>query len=266
MVSNLKRVYNKILRLIVFFVSVNWIKTIYFNFKMLPISNALRLPVFFYGPVTLSGLKGKLIIDAPIHTNMIQFGVNLEMVRTNAKTAQLTILGSLTFKGSFYSGVDYKIIVQPEGNLEIGKYSHFGSNTKVIVTGKIHLGKHTRLSFESQIFDTDFHYMLNTETRQVNRLTLEPIFIDDYCWIGNRCSIMKGTKTPKYLSIASNSLLNKDYTQTIPDYSIIGGMPAKLLRKNIVRIFDPKLEVIISNYFSENNDVNYYILPDNISI
>jgi len=261
----IKKIKRKLLKIIRFILSVNWIKTLYFNFKMLSFKEAFKLPVFIYGPLTFSGLRrGKLIIDAPIKINMIQLGVNLEIIKTNAKTAQLTILGNLTFKGNFQTGLDYKIIILPDANLEIGEHSYFGAYTKVIVSGDVHLGKHTRLGFESQIIDTNFHYMLNTETRQIERLAMEPIYIDDYCWIGNRCTIMKGTKTPKYLSVASNSLLNKDYTQSIPYYSIIGGLPAKLLRKNIVRIFEPELEVEIHKYFLENLNSNYYNLPKNV--
>ena len=44
---------------------------------------------------------------------------------------------------------------------------------------------------------------------------------------------MKGTKTPDYTIVASNSLCNKDYTKEITSESIIGGTPAKLITKNL---------------------------------
>jgi acetyltransferase-like isoleucine patch superfamily enzyme len=53
---------------------------------------------------------------------------------------------------------------------------------------------------------------------------------------------MKGTITPDFLIVGSNSLLNKDYTKTIEPYSIIGGAPAKFIKKGYERIFDLNIE------------------------
>ena len=49
---------------------------------------------------------------------------------------------------------------------------------------------------------------------------------------------MPGTKLPDRVIVTSNSLLNKDYTSSIPSYSLIGGIPAKLLRTNVRRIYE----------------------------
>lgn len=63
------------------------------------------------------------------------------------------------------------------------------------------------------------------------------INIGSFNWIGNRCSIMKGTITPNNVIIASNSLCNKDYSLT-PEFSVLAGSPAKVVKNNIKRLFE----------------------------
>lgn len=52
---------------------------------------------------------------------------------------------------------------------------------------------------------------------------------------------MKNTKTPINCIVASNSLINKDYTQ-FGENILIGGMPAKLIKENIVRDWEGEHE------------------------
>ena len=75
----LKKIYKNIRKRYLMFISVNWIKTIYFNFKMLPFKQAKALPVFFYGKVKFSDLSGELQIKSTIKTGMIGFGQKFEI-------------------------------------------------------------------------------------------------------------------------------------------------------------------------------------------
>lgn len=55
------------------------------------------------------------------------------------------------------------------------------------------------------------------------------ISIGKNCWVCNSCTITKDAKVPDNIIVASNSLISKDYT-CIQPYSMIGGIPAKLLK------------------------------------
>src|SRR5690606_21554294 len=108
--------------------------------------------------------------------------------------------------------------------------SSLGTGGKIICVERIVLGKYARLGSESQIIDTSFHQMIDIITGEKFPMTV-PITISDYNYIGNRVSIMKGTVTPDYCTIASNSLCTKNYT-SLGQNILIGGMPAKLLKTN----------------------------------
>jgi hypothetical protein len=57
---------------------------------------------------------------------------------------------------------------------------------------------------------------------------------------------MKNTQTPVNCIIASNSLINKDYT-TLGENILIGGIPAKLLKENISRDWEGERENLERN-------------------
>jgi len=233
--------------------AVNWPKTLYFNFRMFAFKTAVKLPVFFYGRIRFNALNGQVLIKAPITRGMVRFGFNYELIRAAMGTSEMKIDGILIINGAFSTGIDYAVIIEKEGVLEIGASSYLGSRTKIIVTKRVSLGRYFRLSYESQILDSNFHYMLDVETNEIPRLDDE-VIINDYCWIGNRTTILKSTKTPSYLTVASNSLLNKDYTRFIKEKSLIGGIPAKLIRTNVTRVYDPNKEMMISEYFRSHPD------------
>jgi acetyltransferase-like isoleucine patch superfamily enzyme len=230
------------------FLRVKWIRTLYFNFKMFDFKTAVRLPVFFYGKVKFNSLKGEIIITVPIKRGMVKFGYNLEIIKKAIGVSELKIDGVFIINGAFHTGIDSVIIIQKGGTLEIGENSHLGSRTRTVVTKRVTLGRYFRLSQESQILDSSFHYMLDTEKNEVKRFNGE-IIMNDYCWVGNRSTIMKSTLTPRYTTVASNSLLNKDYTKEIPEKSVIGGVPARLIKKNMSRIYDAEKEAIVEAYF-----------------
>jgi len=67
-----------------------------------------------------------------------------------------------------------------------------------------------------------------------------------------------------YILQANNSLVNKDMS-SIPEESIIGGIPAKLISTGFRRVESENWNERISSYFSENPSASFFPLEDNIS-
>jgi acetyltransferase-like isoleucine patch superfamily enzyme len=218
------------------FRSVNWLKTLYLNFKMLPPEVARRLPIFVYGRVTLSSLSGRIVIDAPIRPAMIGLGQKYEVFRTSSGTAELHVEGTIAFKGYAQFGPDYFIYVGSEAILEIGNMSSLGKGSKLICMHHVVFGDYVRIGYESQVIDTIFHGMIDLTTH----LPMPPhgsISLGTRTYVGHRSSILKGAVTPDYCTIASNSVCNKDFS-SLPAHTLLGGIPARLIRTNIVRDWD----------------------------
>lgn len=228
-----------------FYYTVNWTKTLYFNFKKFPFCVAKKLPVIFYGKVKFTNIKGHIEIIGDIKRGMIGFGQPYEMNTLHKGIAEIIISGKIIFKGHVQFGKDYFIFIGENGICEMGHMSSMGSNAKLICVEKVVFGKFTRIGAESQIMDSNFHQMIDTKTGEKFKMT-SPIYLGNYNYFGNRVSIMQKTITPDYCSIASNSLCNTDYTN-FGNNILIGGLPSKLLKLNISRDWRGEQEMLEKN-------------------
>ncbi|WP_052466960.1 acyltransferase [Psychroserpens damuponensis] len=226
-----------------FFFKVNWYKTLYFNFKMLPFKQAKILPFYFYGKVKFSSLRGTVEIKAPIKRAMIGFGQKFEQMSVSKGIGELFLDGTLVFKGHAHFGKDVFLYVKKEAYCEFGFMGCLGSDVKLLCTNRIIIGNWTGIGYESQVIDTNSHTMINSKTGERHPISA-PIELGDYNAVSNRVSIMSNTKTPDNCVIASNSLCNKDYTK-LGSKILIGGLPAKLIKRDFVRDWESEKEDLL---------------------
>lgn len=212
------------------------LKTIYFNYKMLPIKQAIYLPIFIYSKIEFRSLHGRIVINGKIRPNMIHIGDNTRYVTTSRPLSIWTINGTIIFEGSinFYQGT--YVYVAQNGILHFGtKGTFIGSDTRIICRNRIDIGNTVEITWGNQIYDTSFHY-ISKDNQEPKSLT-KSIFIGDNVWIGNRTTISKGAVIPQNSIIASNSIVNKDLS-TYGENCMFAGSPADIKFKNIQRIFD----------------------------
>lgn len=236
MIAILKKAYRKLRFLyqrFKFYYSVNWTKTLYFNFKKFPFKTARKLPVFFYGKVKFQSIKGEMIINGPIKRGMIGFGQPYEISTQSKGNSELFLGGKMLLNGHVQFGKDYFIYIAENAYCEMGHMASLGHSGKLICYNRIVLGKYARIGFESQIMDSNFHQMIDTLTGEKFSMTA-PIYIGEYNYFGNRISVMPKTTTPNFCTVASNSVCNNAYTM-LGENILIGGIPAKLLRTDISR-------------------------------
>ncbi|MFL9837879.1 transferase [Flavobacterium sp. ST-75] len=227
--TNSRSIYKKLK----FYLSINWVKTLRFNFKTLPYAQARKLPVLFYGKVRFQDISGEFIIDAPVHFGMIGFGQRYEKNTVHKGIAEIALGGKVVFKGMAQFGKDYFVCVERGASVEFGHMFGLGTEGKIVCTEKMTFGKYVRIASESRIVDTDFHQMVNTVTNEKYPLSA-PVILGDYTYLSNRVSVLKGTITPPYCTVSANSLCNKDYT-ALGENILLGGVPAKLLKEHITR-------------------------------
>ena len=65
----------------------------------------------------------------------------------------------------------------------------------------------------------------------------KPVVIGEYCWIGARVTILPGVKIGKGVVVADCSVITKD----IPDYAVVGGNPARIIKYRNKEKFDELL-------------------------
>lgn len=200
---------------------------------MFPFNTAIKLPIYFYGSVKFTSLKGTVTIESPVKRSMVGFGQAYEMNKRSKGVSEFHLSGFIVFKGYVQFGKDYFIFIGENAHSEFGNMASMGTNAKLICMNKVVIGDYARIGSESQLIDTNFHQMINTISGEKYAIT-GPINLGSFNYIGSRVSIMAKTKTPNYCTIASNSLCNTDYT-SLGSNILIGGIPSKLLKDNISR-------------------------------
>ena len=215
----------------------NWWTILWFNFRMLPIRQAIHLPFDFYHKVRFDSKRGKVILNTDkLYRGIVKIGGRGSDIFPRKETV-LSLDGEIIFAGQTEIGNGASVVVKKGGTVTFGDRVRLGANTKLYCTDAITFGNEIDVSWESQVFDTDFHHMLDTITSQQSAIS-SPVHIGSYNWIGNRCNIMKGSRLPDHTIVASGSLINKDYTLICKESSMLAGQPAKVVKQNIARVFE----------------------------
>lgn len=239
----------KILKISLALLKTNIIKTIYLNFKMLPFQQAVKLPIFIYGKIRFRSLKGKILIHSDIHPGMIKIGKRDYYVETTVPKSIWTINGTINFSGPINFLQGSYVLVSDNAILNFGtKQTVCGSNVKIICFEQITIGNKCGITWDCQIIDTSFHYTEDLSNGEIKPLT-KPISLGNNVWIGNRTTISKGVILPDFTIVASNSLVNKDFS-SIGENCLIAGLPAKLKLQNIRRVYNIKKQKELDKKFN----------------
>lgn len=109
--------------------------------------------------------------------------------------------------------------------ITIGNNSGIGMYAKVpndIVIGEdVMMGLNVTIFGSNHIFDR-----VDIPMRKQGMSKEKPVVIEDDVWIGSNSIIMAGRKIAIGTIVAAGSVVTKDF----PEYSIIGGNPARLIR------------------------------------
>lgn len=103
-----------------------------------------------------------------------------------------------------------------KSKLIIGSFVSIGPDVKFIVSGEHQLDSISTFPFKAYFGAIKYEEMDNTIT-----------LIDDDVWIGANVTILSGVHIGQGAVIAAGSVVTKD----VPPYAIVGGVPAKIIRK-----------------------------------
>lgn len=197
---------------------------------MLPVKQAIKLPIDIYGKIKLSDLTGTITINSTkIKMGMIKIGSQGSDMFPNTATT-LMIQGNVVFNGKFVIGTGSSIICRKNGIINFGKDDTLGARNIIFCEQEMNFGDNFLTSWDCQIMDTDTHDVVDCITSEI-RPSVKPVSFGEHVWLGNGVVVNKGTKLPSNTIVASRSLCNKDYTD-IGEYSILAGSPAKIVAKN----------------------------------
>ena len=110
-------------------------------------------------------------------------------------------------------------------NISIGEGTIIGQNVFLDGRDKLTIGKHTDIASDVLIYNSE-HDISSDDFLAI----CAPVEISDYCFIGPRAIILPGVKIGRGAVVAAGAVVTKD----VREFSIVGGVPAKVIgeRKN----------------------------------
>lgn len=110
------------------------------------------------------------------------------------------------------------------GDVVIGDYTRIGLHCTVI--GPVTIGNHVNLAQGITVSALNHNFedtRLRIDEQGVNT---SEIVIDDDVWIGANAVITAGVHIGRHSVVAAGAVVTKD----VPEYSVVGGVPAKVIR------------------------------------
>ena len=131
--------------------------------------------------------------------------------------------GSIFINGDISIGGNTRIHIEKNAIANFGCNTSINNDSLILIRNKLEIGNNVAISWSCRIYDTDFHQIENSKIN-------EEVIIGNNVWIGSGVTILKGSKIPNGCVIACNSVINEKFTE---ENCLIGGIPAKILKKNI---------------------------------
>lgn len=108
--------------------------------------------------------------------------------------------------------------------IEIGNFSELG--TRCIIQSNTVIGDYVIMGPDVKIYTKNHGYQDLSKPIAYQPITNEAVIIGNDVWLGANVIITPGVTIGNHVIVAAGAVVTKD----VPDYAIVGGVPAKIIR------------------------------------
>jgi acetyltransferase-like isoleucine patch superfamily enzyme len=199
----------------------------------LPVPKPLRAPVrglFGLGRAAYYNLYRVLVCEPLFKAHCTEFGRNVTtgvFVHFITGTGDLVVGDDTIIDGKSTFGFGARFAERPR--LEIGSRTYVGHACSFTVSSRVTVGSDCFIASGCFFLDSPGH-PLDPEKRLLHLPPdpeqVKPVTIGDNVWIGTQAMVMPGVTIGSGSVVAARAVVTKD----VPPNSLVGGMPARVLR------------------------------------
>jgi acetyltransferase-like isoleucine patch superfamily enzyme len=201
-------------------------KSIYVNLRLLPLGQAVKLPIIVSNKTKLVSLRGKVNLSK-VKTAIVRIGfTGADMIDYRYHRSILQIDGEVNIEGKVKIGKGSRLIVT--GKLSLGENLITTGDNTIICEKEMIIGDNCMFAWESIVMDTDQHQIFDADDNQINKDI--KVTIGSNVWLGARCFVLKNSTIADGCIIAANTTLTRSFDQPS---TIIAGTPPKVVKTGI---------------------------------
>lgn len=207
---------------------LSWIKTIYFNFRYLPLKQAFHMPIRIQHGFKVLKMKGRIILNFDCKNGRVLLGYGgSPALQTGNGGLWLDIKSSIVFDGNASIGEGTVIRCEKGAKMEIGENFYCNKNNYFRNSCGMSFGNDCSLGWNNTFNTSDGHYIGAGDDLKIRE---EPIVIGNHVWITTHCHFLRGSRIMNDSVVSTASVVCKQFND---DHVIIGGVPAKVIKNNI---------------------------------
>ena len=205
-------------------------RSLFFCLRFLPFKQAVKIPIYLSNNVRNVSIKGRIVLDyGDLKRYQIAIGHSgSQGLQAFHSSILIQKGGRLVFKGPAVIGQGTVIRVDANATMEIGKKFYCNKNCYFRCHKSIVIGERVTLGWNNTLNDADGHSVYYGD--KSSNSVIGTITVGNHVWITTNCFINKDVIIPDECVVALGSVVNKFVVQP---HSLIGGVPAKVIRENI---------------------------------
>lgn len=213
--------YRRLRRLVGTTLRVQWIVTLYLNFRVFPFITAIKLPITVvgHGKIKLRNLTGEIEFKCPVRFGLIVIGKDVDNMPAAFAPTQFFLAGKMIVRGPVIINRGANVVVWPDSTLDLGEYTLICSGVTLKSVQHVTIGKYAMISSGCFIMDSNIHCIRDMQTGLIKNPT-NPIVIGDYCWLSMNASVLGGAKIPPHSILTRYCFVNQNLEQLGGGYSV----------------------------------------------
>ncbi|MFZ5446240.1 MAG: acyltransferase [Myxococcota bacterium] len=119
--------------------------------------------------------------------------------------------------------VPVELATSPGGRLRLGNGTLLNYGVSIGCSGSVTVGERGLIGPYAMIIDSDFHDLHDRMKRPPPR----PVVLEDDVWIGAKAVVMPGVTIGRASVVGAGSVVTHD----VPPFTVVAGVPAKVVKK-----------------------------------